>query len=143
MQLVERIIRIFIGITGPLAMVVFPSNVVGPSLVVRVEELIYKALLDREVTDLGSGRLQSFLDLRMTFHFEIGDDEVAGEDGECAHDERLVGGAMLEGVVGVDGVPDDDDQEGAGVSGNESGVDGLDAVGTIRISKDRSEWCTR
>jgi hypothetical protein len=103
--------------------------------VVRLEELIDKALLDREVTDLSAGRLQSLLDFRMRFHFEIGDDEVAGEDGECAHDERLVGGAMLEGVMGVDGFPDDDDEEESRMSGHQSGVDGLAAVSSIQLAK--------
>lgn len=103
---------------------------------VGVEELIDKTLLDGEVTDLSAGRFQSLLDLRMRFDFEIGDDEIACEDGERARNERLVGGAMLKSVVGVDGFPDDDDEENPRVSVHQPRIDGLAAVISIAIRKD-------
>jgi hypothetical protein len=129
-----RCVRIFVGIAGPHTIVLFPSDILVKTFVIRLEEIIDESLLNRQMTDLGAGGLQCFLDICRICDFEIGNFKVAGEDWQCADDEWLVSGAMLEFVVIVDGAPDDDDAEDTGMGRHQAVVDGFAAVGSARIS---------
>ena len=93
-----------------------------------------ESLLDSKMTDLSAGGFQSLLDIAMMRNFEVGNFEIAREDWERTDDEGLVSGTMLEFVVGVDGVPDDDDAEKTGMSGHQAGVDGFTSRGSATIS---------
>jgi len=93
-----------------------------------------ESLLDSKMTDLSTGGFQSLLDIAMMRNFKVGNFEIASKDWECTDDERFVGGTMLEFVVGVNGVPDDDDAEKTGMSGHQARVYGFASRGSAMIN---------
>jgi len=119
---------------GPHAMIFFADKMLLEVFMVLPEEFCRVSLFDREMTDLSNGRLQSRLQSFLVRNFEVRDVNVSGEKGGRLHHKGSIGLAVQKLVMCMNGVPNDDDGQNAGMRGHKTGVDGLASVCSRSIS---------
>lgn len=123
----EKNVRIFVGIANPHAIEFFSDNVLLKTGIIGFEKVCRHPLFDVQITNLSARAFQSLFQSFFISNFEMGNIEIASEDGCCCSHERFVRGAVLEFVMRVNTVPDDDDTEETWMSWHQSCVDGFES----------------
>ena len=120
---------------GPHPMILFADKMLLEVFMVLLEEFCGISLFDRDMTDLSNGRLQSRLQSFLVRDLEVRNINVSRENGCRLLHKWSIGFAVHKLVMCLNGVPNDDDGENAGMGRHETGVNGLASVCSNSINK--------
>ena len=128
----QKDIRIFVGITDPHAIEFFSDNVLLKTGIIGFEKVCRHPFFDMQITNLSARAFQSLFQSFLISNFEMGNLEIASEDGCCRSHERLVRGAVLEFMMRVNIVPDDDDTKETRMGWHQSCVDSFESFRSLK-----------
>ena len=121
---------------GPHPMILLADKMLLEVFMVLLEEFCGISFFDRDMTDLSNGRLQSRLQSFLVRDFEVRNVNVSCENGCRLLHKWSIGFAVHKLVMCLNGVPNDDDGENAGMGGHKTGVDGFASVCSSSINED-------